>query len=70
MPSRTTCPVGVCIQLFADRIQNPDRAVPIATSTAEMTPDETTGWVYNSATQEIIANLTGSDSNGTAYATY
>ena len=34
--------------------------------------DDTTGWIYNSATQQIIANLSGNDSNGggTPYATY
>src|SRR5262245_59377342 len=37
MPSRTTCPAGVCIQLFAERIQKPETIVPKATRTAEVT---------------------------------
>jgi general secretion pathway protein G len=34
--------------------------------------DNTTGWIYNSSTQQIIANQSGSDNNGTgtAYAKY
>ena len=31
MPSRMSCPSGVCIQLLAERIQNADSVVPIAT---------------------------------------
>src|ERR1700752_436327 len=34
MPSRISYPAGVCIQLLADRIQNADISVPIATATA------------------------------------
>ena len=37
MPPRISWPAGVCIQLLADRIQNAEIAVPIATSTAEST---------------------------------
>ena len=37
MPSRISCPVGVCIQLLADRIQNADIAVPMATIAADST---------------------------------
>lgn len=32
--------------------------------------DGSTGWIYNPQTRRIIANLTGSDANGTAYANY
>lgn len=41
-------------------------------SAADLTTevDETTGWIYNPATQHIIANNSGSDSNGTPYAQY
>src|SRR6266436_420819 len=35
MPSRTSCPAGVCIQLLADRIQNGDISVPTATAMAD-----------------------------------
>src|SRR4029077_14104798 len=35
MPSRTSWPAGVCIQLLAERIQNADVAVPNATIAAE-----------------------------------
>jgi general secretion pathway protein G len=35
-------------------------------------PDSTQpfGWIYNASTQELIANLTGSDSQGVPYASY
>ncbi len=36
MPSRISCPAGVCIQLLADRIQNAEIAVPIATKIADI----------------------------------
>lgn len=32
--------------------------------------DQTTGWIYNPVTQQIIANLNGSDTNGTSYSQY
>jgi len=35
MPSRTSWPAGYCIQLLADRIQKPDKAVPPATMQAD-----------------------------------
>ncbi len=35
-----------------------------------LTGDGSHGWVYNPATLEIIADLQGSDSNGTPYVTY
>ncbi len=37
MPSRISCPAGVCIQLLADRIQNADSPVPTATMMVEST---------------------------------
>ncbi len=37
MPSRISWPAGVCIQLLAERIQNAEIAVPIATKTADST---------------------------------
>jgi hypothetical protein len=37
MPSRISWPIGVCIQLLADRIQNAEIAVPVATTTADNT---------------------------------
>ncbi len=37
MPSRSSWPAGVCIQLFADKIQNAEIAVPTATAIAEKT---------------------------------
>ena len=37
MPSRTSWPAGVCIQLLAARIQNAEVAVPIAIVIAENT---------------------------------
>jgi general secretion pathway protein G len=35
-----------------------------------MTPDNTTGWIYDPTTLQIIANVSGADSNGTSYASY
>lgn len=32
--------------------------------------DGSTGWIYNPQTRRIIANLTGSDADGTAYSSY
>ena len=37
MPSRISWPAGVCIQLLAERIQNAEIAVPIATMIADST---------------------------------
>ena len=47
MPSRSSWPAGVCIQLFAERIQNADIAVPAATIASrvqrqELGPDDAT----------------------------
>jgi general secretion pathway protein G len=39
-------------------------------TTSPLAADGTHGWVYNPTTLEIIADLAGSDSNGTAYLTY
>lgn len=33
-------------------------------------PDESTGWIYKPETKEVIANLTGTDGTGKAYASY
>jgi len=43
--------------------------IKIITSGA-LTPDETTGWIYNPQTLEIIANLTGNDTTGLAFSAY
>jgi general secretion pathway protein G len=32
--------------------------------------DGTTGWIYNAATLQLIANVAGNDTNGTPYAQY
>lgn len=49
---------------------NGKSSVKIVTDSSEMTPDGSTGWIYNPLTQEIVANLTGADTNGIIYATY
>ena len=36
MPSRISKPAGVCIQELAERIQNAEIAVPVATKIADM----------------------------------
>ena len=57
MPSRTSCPVGVCIQLFADRIQNADMAVPTATAMAAKTCSQGgTRFQPNSITPRKVAS--------------
>jgi hypothetical protein len=33
-------------------------------------PSGTYGWIYKPETQELLADLTGTDSNGTPYASY
>jgi general secretion pathway protein G len=35
-----------------------------------LTPDNSTGWMYNPQTLQFIANKTGNDSNGTPYSQY
>jgi general secretion pathway protein G len=44
--------------------------IKIAMSAGAMTPDNTTGWIYNPLTQDIIANSTGTGIDGTPYAQY
>lgn len=44
--------------------------VMIAADESELVPDDTTGWIYLADPIQIIANCTGSDVNGTAYAQY
>ena len=44
--------------------------IKIARSSADMTPDNTTGWIYNPMTQDIMANSTGMGSDGIPYAQY
>ena len=57
MPSRTSCPAGVCIQLLADRIQNADIAVPPATATAAKTCSQGgTRFQPNSITPRKVAS--------------
>src|SRR5687767_12127686 len=57
MPSRITCPVGVCIQLFADRIQNAEMQVPNATTTQEVTCSQRgTRFQPNSITPRNVAS--------------
>lgn len=38
--------------------------------TGAMTPDGTTGWMYNASTQEFLANLVGNDSNNVPFINY
>jgi len=44
--------------------------IKIDTGTAALTPDGTTGWLYQPATGTIIPNLVGVDSGGKVFATY
>ena len=44
--------------------------IKVATDVAGTAPDNTTGWIYNPVAQEIIANSTASDSEGTPYVQY
>ena len=57
MPSRTSCPAGVCIQELADRIQNAEIAVPMATTTADITCSQGgTRFQPNSITPRKVAS--------------
>jgi general secretion pathway protein G len=49
---------------------NSINTVEISTTSAALTADGTTGFIYQPATQTIIANLTGTDTNGVPYASY
>jgi general secretion pathway protein G len=45
--------------------------IKFAASTSDMTPDDTTGWIYLPGDPfQIIANTSASDANGTPYASY
>jgi len=44
--------------------------VTINSGTGPLTPTGTTGWIYQPATGTVIANLTGNDTEGKAYANY
>jgi general secretion pathway protein G len=45
-------------------------SIKIALNPAGMIPDNTTGWIYDPVTQDIIANSTLTGSDGTPYAQY
>jgi len=44
--------------------------VKVDTTSAALTTDGSTGFIYQPQTQTIIANLTGNDTSGVAFATY
>ena len=57
MPLRTSWPAGVCIQLFAERIQNAEIAVPSATIAAESVESHGgTRFQPNSSTPRNVAS--------------
>ena len=57
MPSRISCPAGVCIQLLAERIQNAEIAVPTATIAAESVESQGgTRFQPNSSTPRKVAS--------------
>ncbi len=57
MPSRTSWPVGVCIQLLAERIQNAEIAVPTATIAADIVSSHGgTRFQPNSSTPRNVAS--------------
>jgi len=39
-------------------------------TTGPLVPDDTTGWIYNAVTQEIVANLNGNDTTGQPFFGY
>ena len=47
-------------------------AIWVVSGTSMPAPDQSQpyGWIYNPKTQTVIANLTGTDSSGTPYASY
>jgi general secretion pathway protein G len=53
--------------------QSEKSAVKISSAsdlTSEIDDTDPSGWIYNPATLQIIANQSGSDTNGTLYSTY
>jgi general secretion pathway protein G len=47
-----------------------DSSMKVVTGNVPMTPDDTTGWIYNPTSGAIVVNSTKSDSSGVAYVTY
>jgi general secretion pathway protein G len=58
------------LRMPANPISNLDTIKISAAADLTTVIDDTTGWIYNPDSQQIIANLSGSDTNGTPYAQY
>lgn len=63
-------PFGPYLSKMPENPINKLDTITVVTGESMPAPDGLTGWIYNATTGNFIANLTGSDSNGTAYATY
>ena len=61
-PYLSRMPVNPINSLTTVLMVDNDAAVPA--------PDGSTGWIYKPQTQQFIANLTGSDANGTPFGEY
>ncbi len=47
-----------------------DANIKVITGNGAFSPDDSTGWLYNATSSDIIANSTKSDNTGTPYAQY
>jgi general secretion pathway protein G len=54
----------------ANPFNNLSTLIVVPDGSAMPAPDGSTGWIYKPQTQEIIANLVGSDSNGVPFTQY
>jgi prepilin-type N-terminal cleavage/methylation domain-containing protein len=57
-------------QMPANPINGLDTIIIVANGSAIPAPDDSTGWIYKPSTQEIVPNLSGNDSESTAFSTY
>jgi len=57
-------------QVPANPINNSSSIKMVANNQPMPSPDGSTGWIYKPQTQEIIANVPGSDDSGTPYSSY
>jgi general secretion pathway protein G len=58
------------VRMPANPLNNLDTIKLSASANLTTDVDDATGWIYNPSTQQIIANVSGSDTNGTPYAQY
>ena len=66
----TSYPWGPYLTQMPDNPVNTRHDIMILAPTDTFNPDGTTGWLYQPATGQFMANITGSDSTGKAFSTY